>query len=147
MAVDGRVVDLSETLAYKGMMLSGVPNLAFTVGYTNASWTLKADLSAEYVCRVLNHMDARGFHKCVPEISGASITEQPLLDFSAGYVLRSLDQLPKQGNRDPWRLGMNYAIDIRTMRFGAVDDGTMRFSRSPARTPSSTNRPEAAGVR
>ncbi len=145
-AVDGSVVDLSETLAYKGMMLSGVPNLAFTVGYTNASWTLKADLSAEYACRVLNHMDARGFDKCVPEISGASITEQPLLDFSAGYVLRSLDQLPKQGNRDPWRLGMNYAIDIRTMRFGAVDDGTMRFSRSPARTPSSTNRPEAAGV-
>jgi monooxygenase len=129
--VDGREVDLPKTMTYKGMMLSGVPNCAFTVGYTNASWTLKADLTSEYVCRLLAHMDAHGYTKSVPEITDPSVTEQPLLDFTSGYVLRALDEFPKQGSREPWRLRQNYVFDRRAIRRGPVDDGAMRFS-SPA---------------
>ena len=139
LAVDGERVDVTKALAYKGMMLSGVPNVAFTVGYTNASWTLKADLTSEYVCRLLAHMDAHGYSRCVPE-ADPSVTEQPLLDFTSGYVLRSLDQFPKQGSRAPWRLRQNYVLDIRTIRRGAIDDGKMRFS-----SPVPRERP-AAGV-
>jgi monooxygenase len=131
LAVDGEEVDLPRTMTYKGMMLSGVPNFAFTVGYTNASWTLKADLTSEYVCRLLAHMDAHGHRQCVPEVSDPSIVEQPLLDFTSGYVLRSLDQFPKQGSKVPWRLRQNYVFDLQTIRRGRIDDGTMRFS-SPA---------------
>ncbi len=130
-AVDGREPDLSKAMTYKGAMLSGVPNFAFTLGYTNASWTLKADLSSEYVCRLLNHMDAHGYSQCVPQLTDTEVAEEPLLDLTAGYVLRSRDQLPKQGTRQPWRLRQNYALDLRTLRYGAIDDGTMRFS-SPA---------------
>ncbi len=131
LAVDGEPVDLPRTMTYKGMMLSGVPNFAFTVGYTNASWTLKADLTSEYVCRLLSHMDAHGHRRAVPEVSDPDITEQPLLDFTSGYVLRSLDQFPKQGSKEPWKLRQNYVFDLQTIRRGAIDDGTMRFS-SPA---------------
>lgn len=126
LTVDGEDVDIPSTMTYKGMMLSGVPNLAFTVGYTNASWTLKADLTSEYVCRLLNHMSAHGYRRCVPEID-QSVTEEPLLDFTSGYVLRSLDQFPKQGSREPWKLRQNYVFDIRAIRRGAIDDGAMRF--------------------
>ena len=144
--VDGREVDLPERMAYKGMMLSGVPNCAFTVGYTNASWTLKADLTSEYVCRLLAYMDSHGYSVSVPQITDPDVTAEPLLDFSSGYVLRSLDQFPKQGSREPWRVRQNYLFDLRTIRKGDIDDGTMRFSHSPARTRSSPNRPEVAGV-
>jgi monooxygenase len=126
--VDGERVDVPQTFTYRGMMLSGVPNFAFTTGYTNASWTLKADLVSEYVCRLLAHMDAHGHRRCVPELDPGSVTEQPLLDFTSGYVLRSLDQFPKQGSVEPWRLRQNYVFDIRTIRRGPIDDGTMRFS-------------------
>ncbi len=132
LAVDGSDVDLSERMAYKGMMLSGVPNCAFTVGYTNASWTLKADLTSEYVCRLLGHMYAHGYNKSVPEVSDPTVTEQPLLDFTSGYVLRSLDKFPKQGSKAPWQLRQNYALDIQTLRRGAIDDGVMQFSRAAA---------------
>jgi monooxygenase len=135
LSVDGEPVDVPQTMAYKGMMLSGVPNFAFTVGYTNASWTLKADLVAEYACRLLAHMDAHGYARCVPELDPA-VAEAPLLDFSSGYVLRALDRFPKQGAREPWRLRQNYVLDIRTIRHGAIDDGTLRFSR-----PASSERP------
>lgn len=127
LAVDGEAVDVPGRMTYKGMMLSGVPNLAFTVGYTNASWTLKADLTSEYVCRLLNHMAAHRYRRCVPEVD-PSVTEQPLLDFTSGYVLRSLDQFPKQGSREPWKLRQNYVLDIRTIRRGPIDDGAMRFA-------------------
>jgi monooxygenase len=127
LTVDGQAVDVPKKVAYKGMMLSGVPNMAFTVGYTNASWTLKADLTSEYVCRLLNHMDAHGHKRCVPEVD-PSVSEQPLLDFTSGYVQRSLDHFPKQGSREPWKLRQNYVIDIRTIRRGAIADGAMRFS-------------------
>jgi monooxygenase len=132
LVVDGEPVDISQRMAYKGMMLSGVPNCAFTVGYTNASWTLKADLTSEYVCRVLAHMDAHGYRKSVPELSDPSVEELPLLDFTSGYVLRSLDQFPKQGSKEPWKLRQNYVLDIRTIRRGPIDDGAMCFSEAPA---------------
>jgi cation diffusion facilitator CzcD-associated flavoprotein CzcO len=132
LAVDGEDVDVSERMTYKGMMLSGVPNFALTLGYTNASWTLKADLTSEYVCRVLNHMDANGYTQFMAEIDDPSVTPEPVLDFNSGYVLRSLDQLPKQGSKEPWRLRQNYVFDIQSIRRGAIDDGTMKFS-GPAR--------------
>jgi hypothetical protein len=119
-------------MAYKGMMLSGVPNFAFTIGYTNASWTLKADLVSEFVCRLLARMDSRGYDQCVPVNDDPAVTRQPLLDFSAGYVLRSIDQFPQAGSRAPWRLGMSYANDVLTLRYGKINDGAMRFSRRAA---------------
>jgi monooxygenase len=130
--VDGVEPDIPRTLTYKGMMLSGVPNLEFTVGYTNASWTLKADLTSEYACRLLNYMDAGGYDYCLPEVGDPSITEQPLLDFSSGYVTRSLAQLPKQGSQEPWKLKQNYPLDLRALRYGELDDGTMKFVRRGA---------------
>jgi cation diffusion facilitator CzcD-associated flavoprotein CzcO len=127
LAVDGVGVTLPETMAYKAMMLSGVPNFAFVVGYTNASWTLKADLVCEYVCRLLLHMRDKGYDSCVPE-RDAAVQAEPFMDFAAGYVLRSIDQFPKQGSRAPWRLRMNYLRDVITMRRGSVEE-SMRFSR------------------
>jgi monooxygenase len=126
--VDGRNIELSETMSYKGMMLSGVPNLAIALGYTNASWTLKCDLTCEYLCRLLKHMDEHGYEQCTPRNRNPSITPQPFIDFSSGYVLRAIDQFPKQGSRRPWRLYQNYALDIVALRFGAIEDGTLEFS-------------------
>jgi cation diffusion facilitator CzcD-associated flavoprotein CzcO len=132
LVVDGREVNLPETMAYKGMMLSGVPNFAFTVGYTNASWTLKADLVSEYVVRLLRHMRARGYDQCVPVDDDPTVTRRPLLDFQAGYVLRSIDDFPRAGSRPPWQLGMSYAHDLVKLRYGRVQDEAMRFYRRPA---------------
>jgi cation diffusion facilitator CzcD-associated flavoprotein CzcO len=126
-AVDDHEVELPKTMSYKGMMLSGVPNLAIALGYTNASWTLKADLTCGYVCRLLNHMDAHGYRQCVPR-RDPSVAERPFIDFSSGYVLRSLDKFPKQGAKAPWRLYQNYPRDILSLRFGALEDGAMEFS-------------------
>jgi monooxygenase len=131
--VDGREVDVPKTMTYKGMMLSSAPNCTFTVGYTNASWTLKADLTSEYVCRLLAHMDAHGYAKSVPEITDPTVTEEPLLDFTSGYVLRSLDEFPKQGSKEPWKLRQNYVFDLRSIRRGPIDDGAMRFARAVPR--------------
>ncbi|MCY1060104.1 NAD(P)/FAD-dependent oxidoreductase [Nannocystis sp. SCPEA4] len=128
MLVDAEEVQVSARKTYKGLMLEGVPNFAFALGYTNASWTLKADLTGEYVCRLLKHMDARGHRQCVPINDDSSMTERPLLDFGAGYVLRSLAMLPKQGSRAPWRLRMNYPSDLVSLRLGSVTDKAMRFA-------------------
>jgi cation diffusion facilitator CzcD-associated flavoprotein CzcO len=130
LVVDGEPVDLSKRLVYKGMMLSEVPNLAFAIGYTNASWTLKCDLTAEYVCRLLNHMDRRGYERCVPRRNDPEVREEPVINFTSGYVRRALDSLPKQGSRKPWRLHQNYALDLLDLRRGAVEDGTMEFGRA-----------------
>jgi monooxygenase len=138
LAVDGRDVVLPEVMTYKGMMVEDVPNFAFALGYTNSSWTLKADLTGEYVARLLAHMDAHGHRQCVPHNDDPSVETAPLLDFKAGYVLRSLAQLPKSGSKAPWRLRMNYAADVVGLRFGSVDDGVMRFS-----SPEPAARPEA----
>ncbi|MDQ3573054.1 MAG: NAD(P)/FAD-dependent oxidoreductase [Actinomycetota bacterium] len=130
LAVDGRGVALPETMAYKGMMLGGVPNFAVALGYTNASWTLKCDLTCEYVCRLLNHMDARGYHYCVPGEHDPTVEELPFIDFTSGYVRRSIDQFPKQGSKPPWRLYQNYPRDIRVVRRGELEDGVMVFGRA-----------------
>ena len=109
--VDGEPVMLPERLAYKGMMLSGVPNFAFTIGYTNASWTLKADLVAEFVCRLLERMDRDGAAQCVP-VDDGTVERRPLLDFQAGYVQRSIHEFPQGGAQAPWKLGMSYPQDV-----------------------------------
>ena len=126
---NGEPVDPTKSMSYKGMMLSGMPNMAFTIGYTNASWTLKADLVSEYVCRILNYMDANGFDTVVPEHPGDSIEERPLMDFTPGYVLRALDSLPKAGAKSPWKLKQNYFLDIRMIRQGKVDDEALHFTK------------------
>jgi len=130
---DGVQVKFPRTLAYKGMMYSDVPNLASSFGYTNASWTLKADLTAEYVCRLLKHMNAEGYEICVPRTHGEAIKEEPAIDFSSGYIQRAMDVLPKQGSQRPWRLHQNYALDLLEFRFANVEDGTMEFKRKPVR--------------
>jgi cation diffusion facilitator CzcD-associated flavoprotein CzcO len=130
--VDGLKVAPSQTTSYKGMMFSDVPNLASTFGYTNASWTLKADLTAEYICRLLNHMDRTGTRICTPRLTDADMEIEPWLDFSSGYVQRALTILPKQGSKTPWKVHQNYALDLVALRYGAVDDGVMEFSKSRA---------------
>ena len=126
LVVDGETVDLSRTMAYKGMMFSGIPNLASALGYTNASWTLKCDLVAEHVCRLLNYMKRRGFVQVTPRRDPA-VREEPVLSFSSGYVQRALPSLPKQGSRAPWRLHQNYVKDLLALRLGRVADRSLEF--------------------
>lgn len=128
-AVDGRDVDLAQTMNYKGMMYSDIPNLASAFGYTNASWTLKCDLTCEYICRVLNYMDRHGYRQCTPHNDDPTITAEPRIDFSSGYVQRSIDQLPKQGSKAPWRLYQNYALDIVSLKFGSIEDDAIAFAK------------------
>ena len=132
LVVDDAPVDLPQKLVYKGMMFSDVPNFAFAVGYTNASWTLKCDLAAEYVCRLLNYMDRHRYSICTPRVNDPDVGEQPVIDFNSGYVLRSLHTLPRQGLKPPWRLHQNYVKDLSLMRYGRLDDGTMEFKSAPA---------------
>ncbi|MEV6609016.1 NAD(P)/FAD-dependent oxidoreductase [Kutzneria sp. NPDC051319] len=143
LTVDGHEIKLPETLAYKGMMLSGLPNFVFTIGYTNASWTLKADLVSEYTVRLLRHMDSHGFSQCMPVQDGPKVTERPLMDFAAGYVQRSMHEFPRAGSRRPWQLGMSYANDVVRLRHGRIDDGTLRFL---ARKPAADNRVDGVEV-
>jgi len=128
-AVDGRAVKFNETLSYKGMMFSDVPNFAAVSGYTNASWTLKADLIAAYVCRLLNHMKREGMRQCVPRNTDAAMSTEPWIDFSSGYIQRALHMFPRQGSRKPWKLHQNYARDLLSLRFGSVRDEAMVFSK------------------
>ena len=128
-AVDGRDVKFNETLSYKGMMFSDVPNFAAVSGYTNASWTLKADLIAAYVCRLLNHMQRHGFRQCTPRNTDAGMALEPWIDFSSGYIQRAVHLFPKQGSRQPWKLYQNYARDLFSLRYGAVRDEAMVFSK------------------
>jgi monooxygenase len=127
LTVDGAAVDLSRTMNYKGMMFSDVPNLASAFGYTNASWTLKSDLTARYVCRLLNHMDRTGMRQCTPRKSDPGMAEVPALDFTSGYVQRGIGRFPRQGAKAPWKLYQNYLRDLVMLRFGRVEDGEMRF--------------------
>jgi cation diffusion facilitator CzcD-associated flavoprotein CzcO len=125
--VDGERVEPARTVNYKGLMYSGVPNMANTFGYTNASWTLKADLTAQYVCRLLNHMRKTGARICRPP-ADPDTELLPWVDFSSGYFQRAADQLPRQGSAKPWKLNQNYLSDLVAMRFGAVDDGVLQFT-------------------
>jgi cation diffusion facilitator CzcD-associated flavoprotein CzcO len=127
-AVDGRKVEPGKTLSYKGMMYEGVPNLASAFGYTNASWTLKCDLTCEYVARVLNHMKKTGLRQATPVNSDGEMELLPWLDFSSGYVTRAMDKFPKQGAKAPWKLHQNYALDLMSLRHAKLDDGVLRFT-------------------
>ncbi|BCI55810.1 FAD-containing monooxygenase EthA [Mycolicibacterium litorale] len=129
---NGAPVDLADTVAYKGMMLSGIPNAAFTFGYTNASWTLKADLTSEFVSRLLDYMDTKGYDTVVPRDPGADVKRMPFVDLTSGYIKRAIDRLPKSGSKAPWRLKQNYLIDLRVIRNGKVDDDALQFSKHRA---------------
>jgi len=125
--VDGEPADVSQAMVYKGMMMSDVPNMMFIFGYTNASWTLKADLSCEYLVRLLRRMDAGGRRVAIARRDPA-VEEIPFLDFTSGYVQRALPLLPKQGKSRPWRLYQNYLLDLLTLRLGKIEDGTLNLN-------------------
>ncbi|SKA21575.1 Predicted flavoprotein CzcO associated with the cation diffusion facilitator CzcD [Enhydrobacter aerosaccus] len=129
LAIDGRKVETSETFIYKGMMYSDIPNLASVFGYTNASWTLKADLVCEYVCRLLNLMDRKGYRYCMPHNADPALTAEPWVNFSSGYIQRALKHQPKQGSKRPWKLYQNYVLDLLSLRFGSLRDRAMTFVR------------------
>lgn len=128
LSVDGEAVDLSRTVAFKGMMLNGIPNFAFAIGYTHASWTLKVGLLCEHFCRLLAHMDRGGHSICRAELPANDMPTRPLLDLSSGYVRRALGRLPRQGLEAPWRMAMDYRHDARLLRQGPVSDPCLRFS-------------------
>jgi monooxygenase len=131
-SVDGRAVNPGDCIAYKGMMFSGVPNLALSLGYINASWTLRSDLIALYVGRMLNHMKATRTDIATPVPGPDVVPERLAFDLSSGYVQRSANAMPKSGNRSPWKVTANYAIDTIELRFGKIDDGELRFTRRAA---------------
>jgi cation diffusion facilitator CzcD-associated flavoprotein CzcO len=135
LTVDGSAVDFNDTTAYKSVMLSGVPNFAFAVGYTNSSWTLKVDLVCEHLCRMLAHMDDRGYDTMVPVVEDPTLERRPLLDFNAGYVKRAVEKFPQQGSRGPWTVEMSYAADRARLLDGPVEDPELRFSASSSITP------------
>jgi len=143
LTVDGRPVTLGELLAYRGMMAAGVPNAAFTLGYTNASWTLKSDLVAGYVCRLLDHLDRREYASVtpVPPAGAERWATSPLIDLTAGYVLRDVHLMPRQGPRSPWRLHQNYLRDLLTLRFGSLRRGVRFVPLGPVRSESQADAP------
>ncbi len=126
--VDNRALDPTQALAYKGFMLSDLPNMAMIFGYTNSSWTLKADLSSEYICRLLKHMDNTGTRQCTPRAEPSAVSDEPFLNLRSGYIQRGAARFPRQGNRAPWKVRQNYALDLAAYRFSRVDDGVMEFS-------------------
>ena len=128
LAVDGTPFDAAQSMGYCGVMLRDLPNLAVVLGYTNASWTLKADLSSEYFCRLIKHMDALGMRQCTPRDPKRLAREAPFLDLSSGYIKRAAAKLPKQGDRTPWKLYQNYLLDLALLRYGKVEDGYLEFS-------------------
>jgi len=131
--IDSRPVALGEKLVYKSAMLSDVPNLVFVFGYTNSSWTLKLDLLCDYACRLIAHMDSRGYDTCVPLNGDPDMPTRPFLDFGAGYVQRAVHRFPRQGTRGPWQVKMSYAQDLRVLRDGAIEDGVLRFTSAAGR--------------
>jgi monooxygenase len=137
--VDGNDIELAKTMSYKGMMLSGVPNFAYCIGYTNASWTLKADLASQYVCRVINHLDRNGLRHAVPRNDDLSVGEEPLIDFSSGYVQRAIQDFPKQGSKAPWKLYQNYIKDLVTLKYGSLEDNGMVFAAAEDGEPLAAN--------
>jgi cation diffusion facilitator CzcD-associated flavoprotein CzcO len=141
-SVDGERIDPAKGLTYRGMMLRGVPNLAWAFGYTNASWTLRADLNCEYVCRLLNYMSEHGHLSARPELNDPEVREEGWMNLNSGYVQRSIHLFPKQGTKLPWKLYQNYALDLAMIGFGRIDDGTLKFSRPAARSMEA--RPAAA---
>ena len=141
--VDGAPVSIADKIGYKGTMLDGVPNLFLAFGYTNASWTLKCDLTARYACRVINHMAEHRLAACVPRLPAAGVKRQPMLDFSSGYVTRAAGSLPAQGTEPPWRLYQNYFRDLVALGFGTITDAAMEFRQ---RAPTKAEAPVAGAV-
>lgn len=127
-AVDGVPFDAAKSMGYRGIMLRDLPNAAVVLGYTNASWTLKADLSSEYFCRLINHMDASGMRQCTPRDAKRQVKPAPFLDLASGYIQRAADKIPSQGDRAPWKLYQNYLLDLLLLRYGRVVDGYLEFS-------------------
>jgi cation diffusion facilitator CzcD-associated flavoprotein CzcO len=128
LAVDSEPVVVSDTVAFKSMMLSGVPNFAYAFGYTNISWTLKVDLVCEHLCRLLAHMDDRGYDAVVPTLGHEALERRPMLDFQAGYVQRGVQAFPRQAAHGPWTVEMSYGADRARLRQGAVEDPALRFT-------------------
>jgi len=133
--IDGEDLVLNDHLAYRGLMVSDVPNFAYSIGYTNSSWTLKVDIIAEYLCRVLDHMDRFGFAVCKPVNDDPSMETRPLLDFKAGYVQRVINDFPREGDREPWSLKMNFLYDRKQLRTAPIEDGLLQFSKAGAKAP------------
>jgi cation diffusion facilitator CzcD-associated flavoprotein CzcO len=133
LVVDGARIEPAKLITYKGMMYSGLPNIASVFGYTNASWTLKSDLTCEYVCRLLNYMEKHGFDRCAPRLNDKDVQPAAFVDFTPGYFQRALARLPKQGSKMPWRLHQNYIKDLMLLRYGGLTDEAMEFAR--ARSP------------
>lgn len=125
--VDGELVDLSKTISYKSMMYSDIPNMVVAFGYLNASWTLKCDLSNQYVCRLLNYMDEKGYQQCTPRQNDPTLELEDWVDFSSGYFRRKLHTLPKQGSKQPWQFTQNYLVDRKRIGKGEIDDGVLEF--------------------
>lgn len=147
LVVDGARVDPGRTFVYKGTMLSNVPNFAFCIGYTNASWTLRADLASTFVCRVLNHMDRRGYRVCWPQCDTTSMEPQPLLNLTSGYVQRASADLPKQASKKPWLIRQNYLLDMVTMKATRLEDGILRFGKTmPVRLKVAEELPTASAA-
>jgi monooxygenase len=144
LVVDGREISISDLVTYKGMMYSGLPNLALMIPYGNSAWTLKADLVARYVCRLLRYMDERGYDYCMPLDPGPGQRRAPLLNLMSGYVMRSLNQLPKQAERSPWRVHQNYFLDLKMLRRASLEDEGIRFGRAKRRAPRLPSPAEAA---
>ena len=130
-SVDGVPLEVAKCLSYKGMMLNGVPNFAYVFGYTNASWTLKSDLTGQYVLRLLRHMRSQRFDSVVPQLNDSTVQPEPWVDFSSGYFQRAMDHFPKQGSKKPWRLYQNYVRDLLALRYSALEDGVLQFGKAP----------------
>jgi len=126
--VDGEKVDFSKKVVYKGLMVDGIPNMTFASGYTNASWTLKCEMTSRYTCRIVNYMAKHGFKQCVPVQNDPDLVVKPFLDFKPGYVLRVLDKLPKMGDKKPWKIEQNYFYDKKMFERSALDDGILQYS-------------------
>lgn len=127
MTVDGKPVVIPEKTVYQGMMLSDVPNMAFTIGYTNASWTLKADLAAEFITRIMNYMTAHDYRQCCPRDNTGEMHNEPIMTLKSGYIERAIDSLPNEGSKAPWRMYQNYILDKITFKLASLKDGTMEF--------------------
>jgi cation diffusion facilitator CzcD-associated flavoprotein CzcO len=132
--VDGAPIEPSREFTYKGTMISNVPNFAFCIGYTNAPWTLRADLASTYVCRVLRHMDRHGYRTCRPVCDPAALEARPLLNLTSGYVQRAAAELPKAASKSPWLIRQNYIRDLLTMKLSRMEDGVLQFSKAAPMT-------------
>src|SRR5262249_35383709 len=142
LVVDGVPIHPGRTFVYKGTILSNVPNFAFCVGYTNASWTLRADLASIFLTRVLNHMERKGYRTCKPVCETPSMETRPLLNLTSGYVMRSAADLPKQAAKKPWVIRQNYLLDLLSMCLSRMEDGVLEFAVAAA--TASVGAPERA---